>query len=219
MSTGILPAPGGQRQVDPRAGTSWGYLAGLLTIVALLIARSAGATVEPPQARLGDRAPDFSLQDEKGRWHPWTEFLGPHGMVVAFLAVNVINEARALVPLDAWLAERGVGLVGVDVTYKGKPVDSQASFEAAGLAFPILYDPKRLIAPLYGVERVPTVFLLDGELVVRYVGAIRGAADEPHLMDAVRAIIEGRPVPEPRTSVEGEMVRPLPKPRPPRPES
>lgn len=190
-------------------------LASVVAIATALALSPAGGTEEPARAKLGERAPDFSLQDDNGRWHPWTEFLGQQGMIVVFLTLDVVDEARALVVLDDWLAEQGVGLVGVDLTYKGQPAETRASLEAAGLAFPILFDSKRLVAPLYGVERVPVLFLLDHDLVVRYVGAIRGSSDEPHLVEAVRAVIEGRPVGKPQTSVYGERVQPLPKPRAP----
>ena len=67
-----------------------------------------------------------------------------------------------------------------------------------GYAFPYLVDEGQKIYPQYGATKTPHIFLLDKNLVVKYIGAIDDNADdasavkERYLENAIAALESGK---------------------------
>lgn len=70
--------------------------------------------------------------------------------------------------------------------------------EAEGFAFPTLLDPTGQVGHLYGARTTPHMFVIDGEGVLRYEGAIddnpRGRTDAPtnYVRAAVDSLLAGQ---------------------------
>ena len=80
----------------------------------------------------------------------------------------------------------------------------------------VLLDPQGKIGRLYGASVTPTMFVIRADGTVAYAGAADSipsarAADlekaEPYARDALRAVLDGRPVAQPRTRAYGRVIR------------
>lgn len=190
-------------------------LKGLLLSVLLgliMLGHSAwlDAEVDQPNANIGSMAPDFVLKDADGQHHAWTQYREEKGLVVVFISTEAVEYMPAVKEAAGWLIESGFGVVLVDVSYKVDPLLAHQVYYAHKLKLPILYDSKRLIAPLYGVERVPRLFVLDSMLFVRYTGGLADKNSLQTLQVAVRQWINSRSVAHPQGRLGGVPVRPLP---------
>src|SRR3954464_6846235 len=158
---------------------------------------------------------DFRLQDHRGAWHTLDEARDRKVVVLAFLGTEC-PLADAYAPRLAEVArnfeERGVGFFGVDANQQDGPVAIGRVADKHGLPFPILKDVGNGLADRLGAERTPEVFVLDGSRAVVYRGRIddqyaigihRPSPTRHDLVDALVAVLAGRPVATPRTDAVG----------------
>ena len=72
--------------------------------------------------------------------------------------------------------------------------------EEKGFDFPYVFDQDQSIFPQYGAKKTPHVYILDSDLVVRYIGAIddnprdASAVQEKYVEKAVGALRAGEEV-------------------------
>jgi len=104
--------------------------------------------------KIGDRAPDFELQDETGATRRLSEML-PDGPVVLFfypaaLTPGCTKESCHFRDLATEFKEVGAQRVGIsaDAVEKQKKFSDRYDFD-----FPLLSDPDRTVAEAYGVKR------------------------------------------------------------------
>ncbi|HEY2154363.1 MAG TPA: redoxin domain-containing protein [Isosphaeraceae bacterium] len=158
---------------------------------------------------------DFRLQDHRGTWHTLDEARDRKVVVLAFLGVEC-PLAEAYAPRLAEIARdferRGIGFLGVDANPQDGPVAIGRFADKHGLPFPILKDVGNCLADRIGAERTPEVFVLDGSRAVVYRGRIddqyaigvhRPSPTRHDLVDALEAVLAGRPVATPRTDAVG----------------
>src|SRR4051812_44495318 len=180
-----------------------GFL-GVMVLVGLVGAR------EPEKP-----AVNFRLQDHRGAWYTLDEARNRKVVVLAFLGTEC-PLAEAYAPRLAEVArdfeERGVGFFGVDANEQDGPVAIGRFAEKHGLPFPILKDVGNGLADCLGAERTPEVFVLDGSRAVAYRGRVddqyaigihRPSPTRNDLVDALDAVLAGRPVAAPRTEAVG----------------
>src|SRR3954471_18458228 len=180
---------------------------GLVGVMALVSLVGQG---EPAKPKV-----DFRLQDHRGAWHTLDEARDQKVVVLAFLGTEC-PLAEAYAPRLAELArdfeKRGVGFFGVDANPQDGPVAIGRFAEKHGLPFPILKDVGNDLADRLGAERTPEVFVLDASRAVVYRGRVddqyaigihRPSATRHDLVDALEAVLAGRPVATPRTDVVG----------------
>lgn len=109
----------------------------------------AGAQAE---LKVGDPAPDFSLQASDGKTYKLADFKGKQAIVVAWFPKAF---TRGCTIECKSLAENGHLIKKYDVTYfmaSVDPVEENAKFGAEHKAdFPLLSDPTKKIATAYGV--------------------------------------------------------------------
>lgn len=119
----------------------------------LLAALAAFAIVNiNAEVKVGDNAPDFSLQGSDGKTYKLSEFKGKQAVVVAWypkaLTGGCTKECQSL-------KESGVELRKFNVAYFGASVDEPALnkefSDKLGLDFPLLSDPRKETAKAYGV--------------------------------------------------------------------
>ncbi len=177
---------------------------------------------------LGDAAPDFRLPGIDGKTYSLADFKAAPVLMVVFLSNHCPYSHAAetrLIPLAKEFAARGLAVVAinpndpesVDVTelgytqYSDSFEDMKLYAKEQGFPFPYLYDgDTQATAKAYGCLATPHVFLFDRERKLRYAGRV----DDSRFADvatvtsfdarhAVVALLEGKPVPTPLTTVVG----------------
>ena len=180
---------------------------GLIGVIALLSLAGPGEPAMPTV--------DFRLQDHRGAWHTLDEARDRKVVVLAFLGTECpLAEAYAprLAELAGDFGKRGVAFFGVDANQQDGPVAIGRFAEKHGLPFPILKDVGNGLADRLGAERTPEVFVLDGSRAVVYRGRVddqyaigihRPSSTRQDLVEALDAVLAGRPVATPRTDAVG----------------
>jgi peroxiredoxin Q/BCP len=123
-------------------------IAGAALLGSMLFAAAASAQ-ESPAA--GDKAPDFRLQDQAGKWHSLSDYKGQWVVLYFYPKDNTPGcTTQACELRDNIFAFRDVGAAVLGVS-----VDDVASHKAFaeehGLPFPILADADKKVATAYGV--------------------------------------------------------------------
>jgi peroxiredoxin/mono/diheme cytochrome c family protein len=179
----------------------------LLALFASLLPLATAHAAEPIAA--------FSLPDTAGK--PWTlpDAKAAPVVVVVFTGTACpVNNAYlpTLTKLHAEYAGKGVAFVAINSV----PVDDAKAVaehaKKAGLPFPVLKDPKQIVAGRFGAESTPEVFVLDASRTIRYRGRIddqfgigfkRPAPTRRDLAVALDELLAGKPVSVAMTEVEG----------------
>ena len=189
---------------------------GLVGVMALFCLLGAGEPAKPTV--------DFRLQDHRGAWHTLEEARDRKVVVLAFLGTECpLAEAYAprLAELARDFGKRGVAFFGIDSNEQDGPVAIGRFSEKHGLPFPMLKDVGNGLADRVGAERTPEVLVLDGSRAVVYRGRIddqyaigihRSESTRHDLVDALDAVLAGRPVATPKTDAVGCKIGRVTKP-------
>jgi peroxiredoxin len=166
---------------------------------------------------------DFTLPDLQGKPHTPAEWKERKAVVLVFLNTEcpVCNfYAPELGRLAKALRAENVLLLGVHPDPYLTVEDARKHAEEYRLGFPILMDPRQVLAAATGVTRTPEVVVLSPGGELRYRGRIddRYSADgkrreEPRtrdLAEAVKAVVEGK---EPVAAQTKAFGCPLPPPK------
>ncbi len=161
--------------------------------------------------QIGDKAPDFKLQNIDGKYYSLADVKledgsKPQGYIVTFTCntcpVAVVNEDR-LVELHNNMVKKGYPVVAIQPNDTSiKPDDSLEKMKerAADKGFEFLYliDEKQEVFPVYGATRTPEIYLLDQDLTLRYTGSIDNSVRDASSVsvkfveDAISAIEAGK---------------------------
>ncbi|HET6848493.1 MAG TPA: redoxin domain-containing protein [Gaiellales bacterium] len=154
-------------------------------------------------------AHDFVLPDTDGRDRRLSELAAGGPVVIVFTcagSAEAVAWHRRLVDVGRDYAPRDVHLVFVNPCDSLDAMREQAA--AAGGKELHLRDGSQEVARAFGVEVTPEVFVIDGEMRVRY----RGAPDEDHedpaanalwLREALDDVLSGVELRRPRTDPAG----------------
>jgi cytochrome c biogenesis protein CcmG/thiol:disulfide interchange protein DsbE len=123
----------------------------------------------------GALAPDFQLQDGKGKLHSLQEYRGKW-LFVNFWA-SWCGPCRMELPTLAEAAKvygEKVQVVGINLTERDDPNVVQEMLKRAGAEYLNLYDKKGEVADRYLIRVIPTSFLIDpyGKVAMRFQGPI-----------------------------------------------
>ena len=144
---------------------------------------------------VGDTAPDFTLDGTNGAFH-----LADHRGQTVVLVFYPGDDTKVCTKQLCEYTDRWDDLSGLDATIvgiSGKDLASKEQFAAKrGLKVPLLADPDRKVAALYGAKQAVlgtkrSTFVIDGEGVIRFrhdatLGLTYLSADE--LRAAIAAI-------------------------------
>ena len=162
---------------------------------------------------IGDKAADFELKNVDGTMVSLASMENVKGYIVTFTCNHcpyaVMYEDR-LIDLHNKYAAKGYPVVAINPNDPAvQPEDSfekmQERAEEKGFPFVYLFDEGQEVYPQYGATRTPHVFLLDADMVVRYIGAIddspraADAVEKKYLEDAIMALETGV-TPDPATT-------------------
>lgn len=154
---------------------------------------------------IGDVATDFKLKNVDGQMVSLSDYKDAKGHIVIFTCNHcpfaVMYEDR-IIDIHNKYAEQGFSVVAINPNDPiVVPDDSYESMivRAKEKDFPFAYviDEGQKIFPQYGATKTPHVFLLDKDLVVRYIGAIDDnhqnayAVQTRYLENAIDAVAKG----------------------------
>jgi peroxiredoxin len=160
--------------------------------------------VDPPATPLeeGDEAPVFSYLGPEGAWHEANELFGEGPVLLVFGASE--SDMKALEQSRTVFTDLGVNPALVVDMRAGKAARLAKRLR---LSSPIIRDPVRAIAGLYGsldpasLHAAPAFFLVDENRVIRLVG--RGALPSIAQLLASSARALNRPLPQSAWSSRG----------------
>jgi thioredoxin-dependent peroxiredoxin len=123
-----------------------------LMAIGLAAALATGAAAQTVELKVGDMAPDFSLQASDGQTYRLSDFRGKQAVVIAWFprafTQGCTIECKSL-------AENGDNIRKFDVTYfmaSVDPLEENTRFaQEMDADFPLLSDPDKTVAEQYGV--------------------------------------------------------------------
>jgi peroxiredoxin len=199
-----------------------GTLLALSALAALLPGAAPARGAGPAEP---ERAEDFALLDHEGRFHRLSDHADARA-VVLFVQGNGCPIARAAIPalkaLREELGPRGVVLLGLNANPQDGRERVATEAREFGIDLPILIDETQLVAESLGVVRTAEALVLatPGFRIAyrgpvddsRHYGATRPAR-EHYLRDALRAVLDGRPVAAPVREAPGCLIHFAPRER------
>lgn len=200
----------------------------LLPLAALAVACLTAPVATCRAADAADSVEKFTLPDMHGKDRAFDELTaGKKLVVVAFLGVDC-PLARLYAPrleeLNTQFAKQGVAFIGVDSNQQDSLTDMTAFAQKHGVTFPLLKDRDQTVADKFGVERNPSVYVLDADRKIRYRGRIddqygQGASsgyakskiNRSDLGEALNELLAGKEVSQPETVSLGCLIGRKPK--------
>ncbi|MBL7775559.1 MAG: thioredoxin family protein [Saprospiraceae bacterium] len=179
----------------------------LLVVVFFFI----GAAPDPEQYVVGDKAEVFSLPNVDGRLVSFNDYPDAKGFIVIFTCNHCpyaqLYEQR-IINLHKKFEPKGFPVIAINPN--DPEIVPDDSFEEMvkrsnerKYPFVYLFDSEQTVFPKFGANRTPHVFVLNKNLIVRYIGAIDdnpetpSAVREKFVENAVNALLRGeRPVPD-----------------------
>ena len=161
-----------------------------------------GETTESNGYQPGDKATDFKLKSVDGKMYSMADYKDAKGFIVVFtcntcpFAIKYEDRINAIAKK---YKSKGYVLLAINPNDpEAQPADTyelmQEKAKEKGFVFPYLVDEGQKIYPQYGATKTPHVFLLDKNLIVKYIGAIDDNSDdasavkEKYLENAIRAL-------------------------------
>ena len=179
---------------------------------------ASGLAEDPAKAMLGRAVENFTLRDYRGKEHSLDDYSESELIVVAVLGTEC-PLARLYAPRLARMAtefeSRGVTFLGLNANRHDSITEIAAYAQRHEIPFPILKDLGNRVADLLSAARTPEVFVLDGQLIVRYHGRIDDqygvgyVRDEPIRRDlqiALEELLAGEAVSLPVTQAVGCII-------------
>jgi peroxiredoxin len=173
---------------------------------------------EKASPALGKKIDSFSLPDTRNQRVGLEDFKDKKALAVIFIGTECpINNAfmPRLIELHKSFAQRGVQFLAINANQQDTPERVAEHARKHGLPFPVLKDKGNVVADLFGAQRTPEAFVLDGERKIRYQGRIddqfgvgyqRPRPTRRDLAMALDEVLEGKPVSQPTTAVAGCII-------------
>ncbi|MBN8641408.1 MAG: thioredoxin family protein [Flavobacteriales bacterium] len=173
-------------------------------------------TTNPPVAsgyKPGDKATDFKLKSVDGKMYSMADYKDAKGFIVVFTCNHcpfAVKYEDRIIYLAKKYESKGYILLAINPNDpEAQPLDSydlmKVRAKEKGFTFPYLFDEGQKIYPQYGATKTPHVFLLDKNLVVKYIGAIddnvedASAVKVKYLENAIAALDKNQ-TPSPETT-------------------
>ncbi len=178
----------------------------IFSVVGLAMGLVIRADERPVAPRNDKPMPNFTLQGIDGKPVSLYDFAGKAGAVLVFTG-NSCPVANKYLPRLVELAKtyepKGIVFLGINSNASESLGEVAAHAREHGVTFPVLKDPKNVVADLARVERTSEVVVLDSRAIVRYRGAIddqlgqgvsKPAPTRNYLADALEAVLARRAV-------------------------
>jgi peroxiredoxin len=152
---------------------------------------------------IGSKAPEWKdLEGTDGKRHGLSGLKKAKAVVVVFTCNHcpvAKSYEKRLIELTKNYEEKGVKVVAISVSlYEADRLDEMKErSKEKKYNFAYLHDPSQKVGEAYGVIRTPTVFLLDKDRKVAYMGAFdddmyEERVTESYLKDGLDAVLAGK---------------------------
>ncbi len=178
-----------------------------ITLIALLVLGMSSFETKKtnPGYQPGDKATDFNLKSVDGKMYSLSSFPKAKGYIVIFTCNHcpfAVKYEDRMNELAKKYKPKGYELIAINPNDPAvQPADSyekmQVRAKEKGFAFPYLFDKGQKIFPQYGATKTPHVYLLDKNMIVKYIGAIDDNVDdakavkEKYVENAIEALEKG----------------------------
>lgn len=163
--------------------------------------------------KIGDTAEDFSLKNVNGDLISLSGIEGAKGYIVTFTCNTcpyAVEYEDRIIDLHKKYAPMGYPVIAINPNdpevKKGDSFSAmQVRAEEKSFPFEYIFDESQKVFPKYGATKTPHVFLLNKDLVVKYIGAIDDNHEDANLVqvkyveNAISALEAGND-PDPATT-------------------
>ncbi|HEY5826215.1 MAG TPA: thioredoxin family protein [Cyclobacteriaceae bacterium] len=195
----------------------------VLLIMAIAILLCAGKPTTNGY-EVGDFVSDFKLKNVDGKMISMADFTDAKGFIIVFdcntCPVSRIYNTR-IIDLNKKYASKGFQLIAINPnSAQASPGDSYEKMveyaKEKKYEFPYLYDATQGIVTQFGATNTPHTFIVNkvnSDFKIVYIGAIDNnpydgsKATNKFVEEAIDALLEGKPVPNPKTKAIGCMVK------------
>jgi peroxiredoxin len=179
----------------------------LFVFGALLLATSSVAQTKPEPVAVGEKVPDFVVQDLRGKTRKLSELQkeSPSGLVSLTFWCSFCHSCRHMEARLDQMAKsmHGKAVVAAVDASAGETAEGVSAFvKQKGLTVPVLMDGKGAAADLFGVRVTTTTVVIDGKGILRYRGRFADGS-QPHAENALQAVLAGKNVPKAETALQG----------------
>ena len=162
----------------------------------------------PTGYKVGDKATDFKLKSVDNKMYSMADYKDAKGFIVVFTCNHcpfAVKYEDRIIDLAKKYKSKGYILLAINPNDPAaQPDDSfekmQVRAKEKKFTFPYLFDEGQKIYPQYGATKTPHVFLLDKNLIVKYIGAIddnhsdETAVEQKYVQNAVDALLKNQEV-------------------------
>lgn len=191
-----------------------------LFAVALMGAFAAAPALAEDKAKVGEKAPGFTLQDQDGKEHSLSDYEGKVVVVEMFneecpFVVKHYREGHMNKLADKY-KEQGVIWLAVNPTSGKSNETNKAISEKWSINRPILNDSAGDVARAYRATNTPHMYVIDKDGTLKYMGAIDSnrsaktediAAATNYVDQALTAVLAGNEVETPETKAYGCTIK------------
>jgi len=199
-------------------------------VIGLFAAMAAGAAMigfgsVKPEAKVGEKAPNFTLVDVEGVEHTLSEYTEKGQTVVLewfnpdcpFVKKYYRKDTGTMNALASEFKDQGVTWLRINSAREGHSTTGEARLSKAvkqyNLQTPILLDYKGEVGRTYGAKRTPEMYVVDSEGVLRYHGSMcsdkggTNIGEEIFVRSAIEAVLAGETVATSETKAFGCSIK------------
>lgn len=160
--------------------------------------------------------PQFALRDTQGGGHSQEEWNGKKAIVVFFTTTDCPlsnNDVPEMNRIKRDFESRGVLFYAVQADTTIADADVVQHATDYQFSFPVLLDPHQVLVKMTGATTIPSAAVLTADGSLLYLGRIDNRAEDFNirrqaptkfdLREALDAVLEGKPVANPRTEAFG----------------
>lgn len=185
-----------------------------LPLVLAIEVLPAALRAAPQPLRPGAKPENFTLTAPDGKQHSLRLKEWPKATLVLFIGVECpISNAYdgRLVRLADEYRSKGVRFLAINSNKQERMAEVGDHAKKSGFPFPVLKDPRNVVADRWGALVTPEAFVLDRRGVLQYHGRIddsQGTATvkSPDLKNALDAVLAGKKPAKPETKVFGCII-------------
>jgi peroxiredoxin/mono/diheme cytochrome c family protein len=182
----------------------------------LWLASLTFAQQEPSRAKLGEKMPNLTFKDDKGKAYRLYELKDKKAIVLVFLSFECPVSKSYSEPLSEIAKEFekfGVTIWGLTTNEDDTAAEVAKLAKKFELAFPVFKDERLRAAEALHANITPEVFVLDGNFELKYRGRIddmyserlkkHAKISENNLRQTLAELVTGRPVSKSATRAVG----------------
>lgn len=161
-----------------------GALALAIGAVGVVTAPAVAKDKDMKPAKVGEKAPDFTLTDINGTQHTLSDYT-EDGKIVVLEWFNPMcpfvkkhhEKMTTMADLAKKYADDGVVWLAINSGHAGHPTNAKTSecmelVKEWQVGSPVLVDESGQVGHMYGARTTPNMYIIDAKGILRYAGAI-----------------------------------------------